>query len=73
VTLRDETEWVELVELGWNDVVPVTGADAVVRALRSAVERGAPAGPVPDSMYGGGNAAERIVSELCGGGVGCAS
>jgi UDP-GlcNAc3NAcA epimerase len=37
VTLREETEWVELVELGWNRLVPPTSVDAVVDGHRSAL------------------------------------
>ena len=37
VALRDETEWVELVALGWVRLVKVTSADAVVSAVRDAL------------------------------------
>src|SRR5262249_41779589 len=62
VTLRDETEWVELVELGWNRLVPSTSADAVRDGVLAAIDvRGKE--PPPD-LYGGGHAAERIVKSL---------
>jgi UDP-GlcNAc3NAcA epimerase len=62
VTLRDETEWVELVELGWNRLVPPTSADAVRDGVLVAIDvRGQE--PPPD-LYGGGSAAERIVATL---------
>jgi UDP-N-acetylglucosamine 2-epimerase (non-hydrolysing)/UDP-GlcNAc3NAcA epimerase len=54
VTLRDTTEWVETVELGWNVLV---GLD--VEAALSALTRPAPAAERPD-LYGGGHAGERI-------------
>ena len=60
VTLRDETEWVELVDAGWNRLAPPTSADAVSAALRAAIgTRGADIAP-----YGNGDAAGRIVQRL---------
>lgn len=60
VTLRDETEWVELVEAGWNRLVPPLDAATISRELLNAVGRkGADVSP-----YGAGNASELIVAEL---------
>lgn len=58
VTLRDETEWVETIEFGWNRLV---GADEkeIVRAVRFVTKPGRR----PD-LYGGGHAAESIVGLL---------
>jgi UDP-GlcNAc3NAcA epimerase len=57
VTLRDTTEWVETIELGWNRLV---GLDA--GAVREALADGlAPPAEHPP-LYGDGRAAERIVS-----------
>lgn len=58
VTLRDETEWVETVESGWNALV---GADAT--RLVAAVTSSRPSGDRPD-FYGDGHAAEAIVAAL---------
>jgi UDP-GlcNAc3NAcA epimerase len=64
-TLRDETEWVELVELGWNRLAPPTSAEAVRDGVLAAIDiRGKE--PPPD-LYGGGHAAERIVATLTAG------
>jgi UDP-GlcNAc3NAcA epimerase len=60
VTLRDETEWVELLAIGANVLVPPTNADAIVRAVTAA----APWPPVAEEPYGDGHAGDRIVSEL---------
>src|SRR3954451_606171 len=54
VTLRDTTEWVETVDLGWNVLV-----DLDTGAALDALTRPAPAGERPE-LYGGGHAADRI-------------
>ena len=57
ITLRDETEWVELVDLGVNFLV---GADKA--KLSSAYEKALVADVYNDgSLYGGGTAGEKIV------------
>lgn len=60
VTLREETEWVELVESGWNRLVPPDSADAVAQGIRRALtSHGQKVSP-----YGDGDAARKIVSAL---------
>jgi UDP-GlcNAc3NAcA epimerase len=60
VTLRDETEWTELVELGWNHLAPPVDADTIVATARRALAtRGSDSSP-----YGDGNAAQLIVERL---------
>ncbi|MHB9025321.1 MAG: non-hydrolyzing UDP-N-acetylglucosamine 2-epimerase [Armatimonadota bacterium] len=61
VTLRDETEWPELVELGWSLLVSPQSADAVAEGIRGAFNmRGADG----DHLYGQGDAARRIIETL---------
>lgn len=60
VTLRDETEWVELVDMGWNRLAPPGQVD-VAAMIRGAI------GKLGDSSaqpYGKGDAAKRIVTTL---------
>jgi len=62
VTIRDETEWVELVDLGWNRLAPPTDVASVVAAVRAAIgSSGADAAP-----YGDGRACDEIIEALRG-------
>jgi UDP-N-acetylglucosamine 2-epimerase len=56
VTLRDETEWLETVETGWN-VLAGSNYDRIINA----VEKTHPGQQVQDA-YGNGRAAERIAT-----------
>jgi UDP-GlcNAc3NAcA epimerase len=63
VTLRDETEWVELVEVGWNRLINLTSAAAVGGELREAISAPMPAEPVV-ALYGDGRASQYMVDAL---------
>ncbi len=58
VTLRQETEWVETVELDWNHVVGLN-----LDRARKALAQGAPSGQ-PQNPYGQGDAGSRIVEAI---------
>ncbi len=60
VTLREETEWVETVECGWNRLA---GADAD-RIRACVAEASAPPGDRDLDAYGGGHAADVLVTAL---------
>ncbi|MGB3389420.1 MAG: UDP-N-acetylglucosamine 2-epimerase (non-hydrolyzing) [Pseudaminobacter sp.] len=55
VTLRDETEWVELVELGWNRLAPPSGGGLAQAVLQAIGSKGASGRP-----YGDGRSAQAI-------------
>lgn len=59
VTLRDETEWVELIESGWNRLVPPGNATIRNAILAAVGSKGQDVRP-----YGEGRAAEKIVQHL---------
>lgn len=59
VTLRGETEWVELVDRGWNRLAPPAEAGSVFEALSRAWEAGPPEQWPP--IFGAGDAGQQIV------------
>ena len=63
VTLRDETEWVELVECGANQLAPASDRRRVVQALRHGLSRGRLAEDRP-KFYGEGRTADKIAEVL---------
>jgi UDP-GlcNAc3NAcA epimerase len=60
VTLRDETEWKELVDSGWNRLAPPVDAASVLQSLSTSL------GSMGEQIapYGSGDAAQRIVRRL---------
>jgi UDP-N-acetylglucosamine 2-epimerase len=59
VTMRDTTEWVETVDVGWNVLV-----DLDLDAALTALERRPP--PERPELYGDGHAGARVVAALAG-------
>jgi UDP-GlcNAc3NAcA epimerase len=60
VTLRDETEWKELVDSGWNRLAPPVDPASVLKALYASL--GSTGEPI--TPYGTGDAAQKIVRRL---------
>jgi UDP-GlcNAc3NAcA epimerase len=63
ITVRDETEWVETVELGWNELV---GAD-LARILAAFTDRKERSRRDTEHPYGDGDAAGKILDVLVAG------
>lgn len=60
VTLREETEWVELIAAGWNRLAPPSSSTCIVERINEAHDsHGQDISP-----YGCGDAAEKIVDAL---------
>ena len=65
VTLREETEWTELIDLGWNQLLPPTDARTIEETIRAVLESPATADLSHEAMpYGDGDAADRIRGAL---------
>lgn len=61
VTLREETEWVELLELGCNRLAPPFDPETVCAAIQSALNSKVESHEMP---YGDGHSAQRIACQL---------
>ena len=62
ITLRKETEWVELIDLGWNQLCPPDKPFSLLD-FKTAEKK-----PYPnkyEKLYGNGDSAEKIVKALC--------
>jgi UDP-GlcNAc3NAcA epimerase len=64
VTLREETEWVELIDLGWNCLAPPREAHAVSQTILSACRTESPPRDPALEPFGNGRAAEAIRAAL---------
>jgi UDP-GlcNAc3NAcA epimerase len=60
VTLREETEWVELIDSGWNKLAPPTDSKKITKILNNSL------GNIGKNItpYGNGNASELIANAL---------
>ena len=61
ITLRDETEWVETIQAGWNVLVGTDG-DRIVREARGKKGRRLPLSKT--GLFGDGKASKRIIHVL---------
>ena len=60
ITLREETEWVELVDSGWNHICPPLSSDLIYEAIKSKLgSKG-----IHISLYGDGKAANKIAKKI---------
>lgn len=62
VTLRNETEWQELIDLGWNTVVSPEEKDNITNAIMSGLNQ---VGDITRNPYGIGDAANKVSDVLC--------
>lgn len=60
VTLREETEWVELIETGWNTLCPPISSERISKTILDTFG----VQGKPSDLYGEGHAAQRIVRAL---------
>lgn len=63
VTLRNNTEWAELIELGWNRLAPPTSTASVLTILRESLWM-TPGAATNTNPYGNGHASEEMAQIL---------
>ena len=59
-TLRDETEWIELIDSGWNCLAPPSIGEVISTTMYDALGRKGE----HVQLYGQGDAAEKIITKL---------
>jgi UDP-GlcNAc3NAcA epimerase len=60
VTLRDDTEWIELLDSGWNVLAPPTDINRIKNEIKAALDRKG----LDINPYGSGDASRKIVEVL---------
>jgi len=60
LTLRSETEWTELIEIGWNVLADMSSAEGIADSINMAMSRTGK----PKNLFGDGKSAEKIVDLL---------
>ncbi|HJY77110.1 MAG TPA: UDP-N-acetylglucosamine 2-epimerase (non-hydrolyzing) [Burkholderiales bacterium] len=63
VTLREETEWVELIDIGANRLAPPRDAGTISEAIAAALDTPEKVF-INEGLYGDGNAAQKIAARL---------
>lgn len=61
MTLRGETEWVELVECGWNKLVPPRTSEQITAGALEMLGRSL---PTAKPLYGNGDTAHQVLAVL---------
>src|SRR5262249_30579974 len=61
ITLREQTEWTELVDLGWNRVAVPNDMAAIRRAVQDSLDS---APESAENPYGDGHAGDRIAATI---------
>lgn len=62
ITLRDQTEWIELIESGWNHLLPVT--EDLIETLKSRIKETEMTPQSSENLYGKGDASQHIAESI---------